>query len=56
MGPNDYLYCCPYNLESDVCRYMMDNVSFPKLEAGLSLMPFEDFLDCLAYTNLEVRF
>jgi hypothetical protein len=39
-----------------VCRYMMDNVSFPKLEAGLSLMPFEDFLDCLAYTNLEVRF
>lgn len=42
-GPNDYLYCCPYNLETDVCRYMMDNVSFPKLEARLSLMPFEDF-------------
>jgi hypothetical protein len=33
---------------------MMDDVRFPKLEAGLSLMSFKEFLDCLAYTHLKV--
>lgn len=51
---HDYLYCCSDSLETDFCRYMMDNVGFLKLEAGLSMMPFEDFSDCLAYTQLKV--
>lgn len=33
---------------------MMDNIGYPKLEFGLSVMPFEDFSDCLAYTSLKV--
>jgi hypothetical protein len=33
---------------------MIDNIAFLKLEARLSVMPFEDFLDCLAYTHLKV--
>jgi hypothetical protein len=53
-GPYDYLCCCPDNLEINVCPYMMDDVRFPKLEAGLSLMSFKEFLDCLAYTHLKV--
>jgi hypothetical protein len=45
---------CPGNLETDVCHYMMDTIEFSKLEARLSVMPFEDFSNCLAYT-LEGR-
>jgi hypothetical protein len=37
-----------------VCRYMADNVGFPKLEAILSTMSDEDFSDCLSYTHLKV--
>ncbi|KAL5647141.1 hypothetical protein ACJX0J_041496, partial [Zea mays] len=55
-GPDDYLYCCPDNLETDVCHYMADNIGFPKLEAGLPLMPFDNFSDCLAYTHLKGLF
>lgn len=55
-GKEDYLLYCLDNYETDVCRYMMDNIGFPKLEAGLSSMPFEDFSDCLAYTHLKVKF
>ena len=51
---NDYLYCCPNNLEINVCCFMMDNIGYPKLEFGLSVMPFEDFSDCLAYTSFKV--
>lgn len=53
-SPNDYLYYCPNILEANVCRYMIDNIAFLKFEARLSVMPFEDFLDCLAYTDLKV--
>jgi hypothetical protein len=53
-GLDDYLYYCPDSLETDVFHYMMDNVGFPKLEVVLSMMPFEDFSDCLAYTHLKV--
>jgi hypothetical protein len=53
-GPDDYLYCCPDNMETEVCRYMVDNIGFPKLEAMLSTMSSEDFSDCLAYTHLKV--
>jgi hypothetical protein len=34
---------------------MADNICFPKVEVVLSTMPFEDFLDCLAYTHLKVQ-
>ncbi|AQL02945.1 hypothetical protein ZEAMMB73_Zm00001d045666 [Zea mays] len=30
--PDDYLYWCPDNMETEVCRYMTDNIDFPKLE------------------------
>jgi hypothetical protein len=53
-GPEVYLHCFPDSLETEVCRYMVDNISFLKLEAILSTMPFEDFSDCLAYTHLKV--
>jgi hypothetical protein len=53
-GPNDYLCCCLDNLETEVCRYMVDNIVFSKLEAMLSNMSSEDFSDCLAYTHLKV--
>jgi hypothetical protein len=51
-GADDYLYCCPDNLETEVCRYMADNIGFPKLEAMLSTMSSEDFLGYLVYTHL----
>jgi hypothetical protein len=35
-GLNNYLYYCPDNLETEVCRHMADNIGFPKLEAMLS--------------------
>jgi hypothetical protein len=35
---DDFLYCLPDNKEIDVCREMMDNMGYPKLELGLSLM------------------
>lgn len=53
-GVDNYLYCCPNNLEINVCCFMMDNIGYPKLEFGLSVMPFEDFSNCLAYTSLKV--
>lgn len=37
---DDYLYCCPNNLEINVCCFLMDNIGYPKLEFGLSVMPF----------------
>jgi hypothetical protein len=33
---DDYLYCRPDNKEIDVCREIMDNMGYPKLELGLS--------------------
>lgn len=45
---------CPGNLETDVCHFMMDTIGFSKLKARLSVMSFEDFSNCLAYT-LEGR-
>jgi hypothetical protein len=53
-GPNDYLYYCSDNLETEVCRHMTDNIGFPKLETMLSTMSSKDFLDRLAYTHLKV--
>jgi hypothetical protein len=53
-GPDSYLLCFPDNMETEVCRYMADNIGFPKLEAMLSTMSFEDFSDCLDYTHLKI--
>jgi hypothetical protein len=53
-GSNDYLYYCPDSQETDVCRYMADNIGFPKLEVVLSTMPFKYLSDCLTYTHLKV--
>ena len=36
---DDYLYFLPDNKEIDVCREIMDNMGYPKLEHGLSSMP-----------------
>jgi hypothetical protein len=51
---NDFLYCRPDSKEIDVCREMMDNMGYPKLELGLSLMPKDHLVDCLAYNSLKV--
>jgi hypothetical protein len=53
-GPDDYLYCCPDNMDTEVCRYMADNVGFSKSEAMLSTMSNEDFTDCLTYRHLKL--
>jgi hypothetical protein len=52
---DDYLYYLPDNKEIDVCREMMDNMGYPKLELGLSAMPKGHLTDCLTYNNLKVR-
>jgi hypothetical protein len=51
---DDYLYCRPDNKEIDVCREIMDNMGYPKLELGLSIMPKDQLVDCLAYNSLKV--
>lgn len=55
-GLDDYLYCCPDNMETEACCYMADNIGFLKLEAMLPTMSSEDFSDYLAYTHLKVTF
>jgi hypothetical protein len=52
---DDYLYCLPNNRELDVCRVMMRNIGYPKLECGLSAMSKGDLTDSLAYNSLKVR-
>jgi hypothetical protein len=52
--PDGYLYCCQDNMEIEVCRYMVDNNGFPKLEAMPLTMSSEIFSNCLAYTHLKV--
>lgn len=53
---DDYMYCCPDNMERDVCCYMAKNVGFLKLEAMLSAMSDEDFYGGLDYTHIKVIF
>jgi hypothetical protein len=45
---NGYLYCLPDNMELEVCHEMMDIMD------GLSAMPKDQLMDCLAYNNLKV--
>jgi hypothetical protein len=52
---DDFLYCLPDNKEIHVCREMMKNMGYPKLELGLSAMSKDDLADSLAYHSLNVR-
>jgi hypothetical protein len=52
---DDFLYCLADNKEVSVCREMVKNMGFPKLEAGLSAMSKNDLADSLAYNSLKVR-
>jgi hypothetical protein len=52
---DDFLYCLPDNKEISVCREMMRNMGFPKLELGLSAMSKDDLADSLAYNSLKVH-
>jgi hypothetical protein len=51
---DDFLYCLLDNKEISVCREMMKNMGFPKLELGLSAMSKDDLADSLAYNSLKV--
>jgi hypothetical protein len=51
---DDFLYCLPDSKEIIVCREMMDNMDYPKLEIGLSVMMRDQLADSLAYNNMKV--
>jgi hypothetical protein len=51
---DDFLYCLPDSKEVNVCREMMNNMGFPKLELGLSAMTKDQLADSLAYNSLKV--
>jgi hypothetical protein len=51
---DDFLYCLLDYKEISVCREMMRNMGFPKLELGLSAMSKDDLADSLAYNSLKV--
>jgi hypothetical protein len=51
---DDFLYCLPDSKEINVCREMMDNMGYPKLELGLSAMTKDQLADSLAYNSLKV--
>jgi hypothetical protein len=48
---DEFLYCLPDNKDISVCREMMRNMGFPKLEHGLSAMSKDDLADSLAYNS-----
>jgi hypothetical protein len=51
---DDFLYCLPDSKEINVCREMIDNMGYPKLELGLSVMMKDQLADSLAYNSLKV--
>jgi hypothetical protein len=51
---DDFLYFLPDSKEVNVCREMMDNMGYPKLEFGLSAMTKDQLADNLAYNSLKV--
>jgi hypothetical protein len=53
-GEDDFLYCLPDNKEINVYREMADNIGYPKLELGLSVMTKDQLADNLAYNSLKV--
>jgi hypothetical protein len=42
---DDFLYCLPDSKEVNVCREMMDNMGYPKLELSLSAMTKDQHAD-----------
>jgi hypothetical protein len=56
-GGNDkdeFLYCLPDSKKIHVCREIMDNIGYPKLELGLSAMSKDQLADSLGYNSLKV--
>jgi hypothetical protein len=51
---DDFLYYLPKSKEINICREMMDNMGYPKLELGLSTMMKDQLADNLAYNSLKV--
>jgi hypothetical protein len=51
---DDFLYCLSDSKEINVCREMMDNMGYLKLELGLSAMTNDQLADSLAYNSLKV--
>jgi hypothetical protein len=51
---DEFLYCLLNNKEINVCREMMDNMGYPKLELGLSAMTKDQLADNLAYNSLKI--
>jgi hypothetical protein len=54
VNDDDFLYCLPDGKEIKVCREMMDNMGYSKLEFGLSAMTKDNLADSLAYNSLKV--
>jgi hypothetical protein len=50
----DFLCCLPDNKEIHVCQEMTDNIGYPKLELGLSVMSKDQLADNLTYNSLKV--
>jgi hypothetical protein len=50
----NFLYCLLDNKEISVCREMMRNMGFPKLDLGLSAMSKDGLAYSLAYNSLKV--
>jgi hypothetical protein len=51
---DDFLYYLPDSKEVNVCREMMNNMGFPKLELGLYAMIKDQLADNLDYNSLKV--
>jgi hypothetical protein len=51
---DDFLYCLPDSKEVNVCREMVSNMGFPKLELGLFAMSKDQLADNIAYNSLKV--
>jgi hypothetical protein len=51
---DDFLYCLSDSKEVNVCREMMDNMGFLKLELGLFAMTKDQLVDSLTYNSLKV--
>jgi hypothetical protein len=50
----DFLYCLPNSKEVNVCREMMNNMGFSKLELGLFAMTKDQLADSLTFNSLKV--
>jgi hypothetical protein len=50
---DDYLYYCPDNREVDVCLFMMDNIGYPKLDDGVSVMLKHDLANYFSLHKFE---